>query len=517
MRIMFFTDHYLYFGGAANTLLRQAALMKQAKNEVKVVLNVYEEMICAEYVKICIDNQIDMAYIASNVSNQPEDINIISLVENYNAVKKVIMEYQPDILHSVQLNPTVELVSRELGIPHIMNIYPLIPEFFSVLYLDVFPHYHICDSRYWAEKWYKYLNTDYTCIRTVSDMDEAVMPRIRRHKKTRYICVGSVCRGKNQLEVMKAFHKALSNGISGELHMYGHNAGEYANICQEYIDRNSLSESIYMEGFTRNMKTVYSESDVLLCGSIRESYPNVISEALAYGLVIISTPIAGVPEVIRDGINGYLADGYTGEEISRKIEEYNRDIGSDKLESIRVNARDTFLKYHSREAVTDALIKYYEHVKEDYNLRIHSEVVISDIKDTFKEWLDLYRKNIRRFSVPQHIAKKIWFLYFIKNDILYAIERRADFYIWGAGKYGKSVKEMLDLYIPELTISGFIDSQKEGEYIGCRIFNPEKILKENNKIIFIALMAGQEEILEQLESAGMKYNKEYFVLSDRVW
>lgn len=514
---MFFTDHYLYFGGAANTLLRQAALMKQAKNEVKVVLNVYEEMLCAEYVKICMDNQMDMAYIASNVSNQPEDIDIISLVENYDAVKKVIVEYQPDMLHSVQLNPTVELVSRELGIPHIMNIYPLIPEFFSVLYLDVFPHYHICDSWYWAEKWHKYLNTDYTCIRTVSDMVEGVTQKIRNCKKTRYICVGSVCRGKNQMEVIKAFHKALSDGILGELHIYGHNAGEYANICQEYIERNSLDESIYMEGYTQDMKTVYGNSDVLICGSVRESYPNVISEALAYGLIIISTPVAGVPEVIADGINGYLADGYTGEEISRKIWEYHQDIGSEKLESIRINARNTFLKYHSREAVSDALIKYYEHVKKDYNLRFCSGVVISDIKGIFKEWLDLYRNNIKHFSAPQHIAKKIWYLYYIKNDILYAIGRKVYFYIWGAGKYGKSVKEMLDLYIPELTISGYIDSKKEGEFIGYRIYNPEKILKENHKIIFIALMAGQEEIIEQLESAGMKYNKDYFVLSDRVW
>lgn len=517
MRIMFFTDHYLYFGGAANTLLRQAVLMKQAENEVKVVLNVYEEVICAEYVKICMDNQLDMAYAASDVTNQPEDIDIVSLVENYDAVKKVIVEYQPDMLHSVQLNPTVELVSRELGIPHIMNIYPVIPEFFSVSYLDVFPHYHICDSWYWAEKWHEYLNTNYTCIRTVSDMDEGVAQKIRHCKKTRYICVGSVCRGKNQLEVIKAFHKALSDGISGELQIYGHYAGEYAAVCREYIDRNRLGESIYMEGFTQNMEAVYRNSDVLICGSIRESYPNVVSEALAYGLVIISTPVAGVPEVIRDGVNGYLADGYTGEEIGRKIWEYHQDIGSGKLESIRANARNTFLEYHSREAVTGALIKYYEHVKKDYSLRCHSEVVISDIKDTFNEWFDLYRKNIRRFSAPQHIAKKIWHLYFIKNEILYAMGRRADFYIWGAGRYGKSVKEMLDLYIPELAISGFIDSKKEGELMGYRIFNPEKVLKENNKIIFIALMAGQEEIIQQLESAGMRYNKDYFVLSERVW
>lgn len=517
MRIMFFTDHYLYFGGGANTLLRQAALMKQAKNEVKVVLNVYQEMVCAEYVKICIDHQMDMAYAASNVTNQPEDINIVSLVGNYNAVKKIIMEYQPDILHSVQLNPTVELVSRELGIPHIMNIYPLMPEFFSVSYLDVFPHYHICDSWYWAEKWHKYLNTDYTCIRTASDMDESEMQKTGNCKKTRYICVGSVCRGKNQAEVIKAFHKALSDGISGELHIYGHNAGEYANICQEYIDRNGLGASIYMEGFTRDMKTVYRNSDVLICGSIRESYPNVISEALAHGLIIISTPVAGVPEVIRDGMNGYLADGYTGEEISRKIGEYHQDIGSEKLESIRINARDTFLKYHSGEAVTEALIKYYEHVREDYNSRSHSEPAISDIKNTFKEWVNLYEKNIRRFSAPQHIARKIWYLYFIKNDILSAVRRKSDFYIWGAGKYGKSVKEMLDLYIPEMTISGFMDSGKEGEHMGYRIFKPEEVLKGHNKIIFVALMAGQQEIIEQLESVGMKYNKDYFVLSERAW
>ena len=102
-----------------------------------------------------------MMRLTYQISTQPEDIDIVSVVQNYDTVKRAIEEIKPDILHSVQLNPIVELVSRELQIPHVMDIYQLTSDFFRIGYMDLFPHYHICDSEYYAEKWKHFLSYIY--------------------------------------------------------------------------------------------------------------------------------------------------------------------------------------------------------------------------------------------------------------------------------------------------------------------------------------------------------------------
>ena len=104
-------------------------------------------------------------------------------------------------------------------IPHIMNIYPLLPEFFSFDYLNVFPRYHICDSLYYAKKWNHYLHTDYTCIRTVVNRIGKVKNRFSEQEEIIFLCVGSIYTQKNQENVIHGFHRALEQGLKGKLYI----------------------------------------------------------------------------------------------------------------------------------------------------------------------------------------------------------------------------------------------------------------------------------------------------------
>ena len=506
----------MVLGGAAHTLLRQAELMKIAGHDVLIVLDNGTGILCEAYKDFCRQRHMNILYMPLCVVNQPEDVDVLFVLEHFEGTKQKIAKEKPDILHSVQINPTVELAARELDVPHVMNIYPVLPDFFQINYINIFPQYHICDSDYYANVWKKYLHTDSVCIRTVADRIEVHKRNLKTGDVINCICVGAVYQKKNQLSVIKACHKALQSGIYLRLHIYGNYSGnQYGEECIEYIQKNNLSDYIELKGFNANMYEVYQVSDVLLCGSTRESYPNVISESLANGVIIISTPVAGIPEIIKDRENGYLCRGYAVEDLYEKIIELSRDIETGKIYEIMKNAEETYKKVHSPASVSENLEQYYQKIIGDYEEE--GQISIYDLKRKFEKVFDVYYRKESLFSDKIKVQKKLWYLYHIQDRIREQIDENKFFYIWGTGKYGKSVYEMVTVFFVDMKISGFIDSHKSGLYLEKPIYTPDEVLDRGGNVVLVAVVNGQSEILKQLKICNKKYIEDYFLLAPRYW
>lgn len=516
--IMYFLDYGQLFGGAVNTSLQQAVLMKRAGQKITVVVSDYLKVTLQEgYSGICAAEGLDLLQLTYPISSQPEDIDIVSVIENYDAVKAVIEKLQPDILHSVQINPIVELVSREMRIPHVMNIYQLKQDFFKIKYMDIFPHYHICDSQYFALKWRQYLNTESVCIRTVvKNADSMERRNFTGRNSLIYLCAGVICQRKNQLAVIKAFHSALQKNVKGQLFIYGYGSGEYTDQCKEYVRDNGLEDRIQFKGFCDTMEAVYSNADVLICGSTVESYPNVISEAMYNGLAIISTPVAGVPEIIRDHENGYLCNGYTEEDILEKILELEEDREKGEVERIIQGAYDTFERYHSANHITSQLIEYYNALHDNYF--VYSKNRIEDVENTFMKIIAECQAKSHLFSNVKAVEKKLWYLYYIREYISNAVAGgNRKVYIWGTGNYGIVVKEIFEAFWDTLQLEGFLDTNKSGKFLGYRIYSPHEILDMQDSLILIAAVNGQQDMIQLLEEKSKRYCEDYFILSPRSW
>jgi len=53
---------------------------------------------------------------------------------------------------------------------------------------------------------------------------------------------------------------------------------------------------------------LYHKVSVYLCASQYEGTPNPALEALACGLPVITTSVGNMPELINDGVNGYIVE-----------------------------------------------------------------------------------------------------------------------------------------------------------------------------------------------------------------
>lgn len=514
-RIMFFLDECIALGGATHTLLRQAILAKKAGYEIYVCRASANEL--GKPFKILFDKyDISIKTLPYKIFSHTEEVDIEGLINGYDEVKQYIQKIHPVLLHSVQVNVVVEMVSRELKIPHIMNVYQALSAFFNISYMNVYPHYHICDSWYYAKKWEKGIGTRSTCIRTFAEPGKersAVSSELDGIVK--FICVGQIYDEKNQLSVIKAFEQAINRGVKGTLELYGNDTTPYAYKCKEYVRMHRLDECIFVNGFSSDMKSVYESSDVLICGSVRESYPNVISEALANNLIIITTPVAGVPEIIKDGENGYVTTDFSPEKICDKILQFDFDKKNQNLKKIYQNMKQTYLDNHSEKAVTSQLLEYYTWVQKDFeNYTLEKRPQRKDVLDAIKPIYSEVQLNCHYFSRPDLILQKMWYVYHIK-PIVERISTDKKAFIWGAGTYSEPVREMIEFFFKNIKITGYIDSFAEKEDLR-NIIRPEEILREDI-FIFIGTRNAQHAIMDMLKKYDKVCNRDYFVMAPRYW
>ena len=99
-------------------------------------------------------------------------------------------------------------------------------------------------------------------------------------------------------------------------------------------------------------------SDILILPSVEEGIANVVLEAMAIGLPVISTNCGGMSEVIKNGENGFLIDYRNPIQIFNAIKVYMTLTESEKSR-ILINARRTIETQHNLDNSIDKFSELY--------------------------------------------------------------------------------------------------------------------------------------------------------------
>jgi len=101
--------------------------------------------------------------------------------------------------------------------------------------------------------------------------------------------------------------------------------GPLYDSLSEQIADHELSDSVFLTGYRDDVPNVLAASDVLVLPSFREGTPRVITEAMASGLPVVATDIAGIPEQVEDGESGYLIPTGDADVLADRLDELLSD------------------------------------------------------------------------------------------------------------------------------------------------------------------------------------------------
>lgn len=111
----------------------------------------------------------------------------------------------------------------------------------------------------------------------------------------------------------------------------GSTNGELTQEVDNLIDLGSIDDE-------RLMSVAYSSADVFVIPSLMDNLPNTVLESLMCGTPVIGFPVGGITDMIKSGINGYLAEDISVDSLLDTLVDFLHGKDTFDRDLIRENA-----------------------------------------------------------------------------------------------------------------------------------------------------------------------------------
>lgn len=162
----------------------------------------------------------------------------------------------------------------------------------------------------------------------------------------------------NALSILKNEGYDFTYGIVGD--------GESRNELISLIDQYDLDKNIVMLG-RRNHEYIIDflkEIDIFISHNVtsdrgdQEGIANTLKEAMLSGVPVFTTYHAGIPELVKNGINGFLTEEKNVDQLVAVLKKYAFPLKN--LDSVTINARDTAIEMFDNKKLNRQLVYRYD-------------------------------------------------------------------------------------------------------------------------------------------------------------
>lgn len=168
-----------------------------------------------------------------------------------------------------------------------------------------------------------------------------IFSKIRTSPDTKVIVqLAHVGYQKRQIVMAKAINRLNEKGIKIVVLMIG-TIDEVAMADQIKKLNNS---NIIMLGAKSNPLDYLKLADGFGLSSEYEGLPISLIEALGMGAIPVCTPVGGIVDIIKDGVNGFLADSISEDDYYIALKRFT-DLSKDALKQMKYNAKESYKFY----------------------------------------------------------------------------------------------------------------------------------------------------------------------------
>jgi len=170
------------------------------------------------------------------------------------------------------------------------------------------------------------------------------------------VFVGSLRPVKGLKYLIEAFKIINKKNPMARLFLVGD--GPERHSLEDIAEKDGLKAKVNFIGQIENdeIPKYMAAADIFVLPSLSEGFPGVVLEAMASGLPIVATKVRGLPEIVKDGENGFLVEPENPGQIAEKALAL---LGGDKLREKISNNNKEKAKGYSWEKVIDKIEKAY--------------------------------------------------------------------------------------------------------------------------------------------------------------
>lgn len=318
-------------------------IKKEKKSEILFLILKYKLSNLPKFLKV-----LNFAYkisVKSGVKNFKKFIGyFIEAILLHNYMKKMKIGH----VHIHFANPasTVAMIAKEFGgIEYSISVHGP-DEFYNIKenlirekvegakFIRTISYF--CNSQLMRESNPKYWNK-FNIVRCGIDLNQFKSIEKIENDIFNIVCVGRLTPSKGQTILLEAVKKIKKQAKNFKLILVG--GGEDFEIIKEKIEKENLNEYIELKGPVSHetVKEILKGADVFVLPSFAEGVPVALMEAMATGIPVISTKIAGIPELIEDYKDGFLVEASNEIQLAELlINLINKKID---LNEIKKNAR----------------------------------------------------------------------------------------------------------------------------------------------------------------------------------
>lgn len=174
--------------------------------------------------------------------------------------------------------------------------------------------------------------------------------------------VGTVCNIRRKKNV-HIFIEGLAQLISRFPDLRGVVVGQsipdeinYFNLIQQLIIDKNLSDKVLLLGFRDDAPQLVRYFEVVCLLSDFEGSPNAVLEAMAAGRPVIATDTSGIPDLVEDGVTGYLVPPGDAGAFAKALEKM---LNNPYLEEMGILGRKRVKSINGCEKSAEKLLNIY--------------------------------------------------------------------------------------------------------------------------------------------------------------